>query len=128
MRRLSRFLFIALMLVLLPLRGWAGNVMAVDMYAASALQAETVKTANMASQAPMSPDCAMHSQAQADADTDGAAPHCSSCDTCELCLAVAKPTPAPWSANRLARQPSLLAFNASFSSAASAASLKPPIA
>ena len=121
MRRLCRFLFIALMLVLLPLRGWAGNAMAVDMYATSALQA---KTASTASQAPMSPDCAMHSQAQ----PDGAAPHCSSCDTCELCLAVAKPTPAHWSANRLARQPSLLAFNASFSSATSAASLKPPIA
>ena len=124
MRRLCRFLFIALMLVLLPLRGWAGNVMAVDMYATSALQA---KTASTASQAPMSPDCAMHSQAQPD-DADGAAPHCSSCDTCELCLAVAKPTPAHWPANRLARQPSLLAFNASFSSATSAASLKPPIA
>ena len=130
MRCLSRFLFIALMLVLLPLRGWAGNVMAVDMYATSALQAktaETVKTASTASQTPMPPDCAMHSQAQPD-NADGAAPHCSSCDTCELCLAVAKPTPAHWSANRLARQPSLLAFNASFSSATSAASLKPPIA
>ena len=125
MRRLSRFLFIALMLALLPLRGWAGNVMAVDMYAASALQAKIAKIVILASQAPMSPDCAMHSQAQADAD--GAAPHCSSCDTCELCLAVAKPAPAPWSANRLARQP-LLAFNVRFSSATSAANLKPPIA
>ncbi len=122
MHRLKRLMFIALMLVLLPLRGWAGNVMAVDMYATSVLQA---KIASTASQTLMPPDCAMHSQAGPDGD---AAPHCSSCDTCELCMVAANLAPAVCSADRLARQPSLLAFNASFSSATSAANLKPPIA
>lgn len=121
MHRLTRFMFIALMLVLLPLRSWAGNVMAADMYATSVLQA---KMASTASQTPVPPDCAMHSQAE----PDDAAPHCSSCDTCELCMVIANLALAVCSADRLARQPSLLVFSVSFSSATSAANLKPPIA
>jgi hypothetical protein len=118
---MSRFLFIVLMLVLLPLRGWAGNVMAVDMVATSLVQA---KAASMAGLMPMSADCVMHSQPP----LDDASSHCSSCDTCELCMTAASLAPAVWSADRLARQPSLLAVNAIFSSAIGAANLKPPIA
>ena len=114
-------MFIALMLVLLPLRSWVGNVMAVDMYATSVLQA---KMASTASQTPMPPDCTMHSQAE----SDDAAPHCSSCDTCELCMVIANLAPAVCSADRLARQSSLLAFSVSIKSVTSAAKLKPPIA
>lgn len=118
---IKRCLLIALMLLLLPLRGWAGNVMAVDMAATAVMQARVV---NADIHTAMPADCAMHLQPS----TDGASAQCSSCDTCELCLAVANLTPASWSANPLIRHSSPLAFSASFSSAFSASNLKPPIA
>ena len=114
-----RFLFIALMIVLLPLRGWAGNVMAVSM-AATAVQA---KMDSNTSQALMPPDCAMHSQPS----TNDAAAYCSNCDTCELCLAVANLTQASRPASQLTQHFSPLAFDASFSSSARTSKLKPPI-
>ena len=120
MFRLTRYLLIALMLVLLPMRGWAGNIMAVDMAANAAMQA---KMANVSNQTAMPVDCAMHAQPSAD---DAATP-CGSCDTCELCLAVANLTLATWAASPFTLHTSPLAINASFSSASSASSLKPPI-
>ena len=157
MLRIARFLFLALMLVLLPLRGWAGNVMAINMAAgmanATALTAATATPAerhaladNAASQLAMPADCPMHTQAVAagaldDSRTDltnGAAAHagadasdqaafCTSCDTCELCLAVANPAAATWGSGLTARRSAPMALNTSFTSAASASNLKPPI-
>ena len=120
MPRLTRFLFIALMLVLLPLRGWAGNIMAVDMAATAVMQAKMV---NADKQMDMPADCAMHSQSS----LDDAGPHCGNCDTCELCLAVANLACAPWPASQLTRHSSPLAFDGSFSSAARVPNRKPPI-
>lgn len=120
MFRLTRYLLIALMLVLLPLRGWAGNIMAVDMAATAAMQA---KMANVSNQTAMPADCAMHFQPS----TDDAATLCGSCDTCELCLAVANLTYASWPVSQLTRHSSPLAYDGSFSSAARAMNLKPPI-
>ena len=120
MLRLTRFLFIALMLVLLPFRGWAGNIMTVDMAATAVMQA---KMANAENQMDMPADCAMHSQSS----LDDAGPHCGSCDTCELCLAVANMAYGPWPASQLTRHSSPLAFDASFSSATRELNLKPPI-
>jgi len=120
MLRLTRFLFITLMLVLLPLRGWAGNIMAVDMAAAAAMQAQMV---NVSHQTATPLDCAMHSQPSA----DDAATLCGSCDTCELCLAVANLTSATWPVSQLTRHASPLAYDAGYSSASRALNLKPPI-
>ena len=120
MFRLTRFLLIAMMLVLLPLRGWTGNIMAIDMAATSAMQAKMV---NVSHQTAMPLDCAMHSQPSA----DDAATLCGSCETCELCLAVANLTHATWAASPFTLHTSPLAINASFRSASSASSLKPPI-
>jgi hypothetical protein len=117
MPSLKRCLLIALMLVLLPLRGWAGHVMAVDM------AAMTVATANAASQAAMPADCAMQMQTAGD-DT---ASTCSNCDTCELCLAVANTSPALLPFNPLVRHPLPLVFSSGFFSVASASNDKPPI-
>ena len=117
MSRLTRYLLIALMLTLLPLRGWAAHVMAVDM-AAKAVAVAAVSKADMPA------DCVMPMATAEDDMTSG----CNSCDTCELCLAVANLTPASWSANHRARHAAPPAFNASFSSATSASHLKPPIA
>jgi len=128
MFRSTRYLLIALMLVLLPLRGWAGNVMAihmaVNMAATAVAQVNMSGVAGMASQTPMPADCTMHSQ-PSNSDVEST---CGSCDTCELCLAVANLTPASWSANELTRHSSPLAFSASFSSAVRAPGFKPPIA
>ena len=120
MPRLTRFLFIALMLVLLPLRGWAGDAMGVNKAATAVVQA---KMDSMTSQAAMPADCAMHAQSS----TDDAAAYSSNCDTCELCLAVANLTFATWTDMQQASHLAPLAADASFSNAARAVNLKPPI-
>ena len=120
MLRLSRFLLIALMLVLLPLRGWAGDVMAVNVAATAVVQA---KMDSMTSQAAISADCDMHAQPS----TDSAAPFCSNCDTCEMCLAVANVTFATWVDMQQPRHCAPVAFDARFSNAIRAMQLKPPI-
>ena len=125
MHVLSRSLLIALILILLPLRGWAGNVMAVDMAAQQVLlaQAGTVEAA------PMSPDCTMAMQTVADGATaaDSATAHCHSCDTCELCLALATASQAPWPTSPAGRHSAALHAGNIFSSAENASSFKPPI-
>lgn len=120
MPRLTRCLLIALMLVLLPLRGWAGNVTAVDMAAMAVVKSSM---ANASSQAPMPADCAMHTPTP-DAETVSA---CSNCDTCGLCLVVANLTPALLPFNQLVRHPSPPAFSSGFTSVASTSLFKPPI-
>lgn len=120
MSRLTKFLFIALMLIVLPLRGWTGDVMAVNMARSAVAQA---KMASMTDSASMPSDCAMHAQQPG---TDAAA-YCSNCDTCELCLAVANLAFATWVGPQQARHPTPLAFDASFSNAVRATNLKPPI-
>ena len=154
MLRIARFLFLALMLVLLPLRGWAGNVMAINMVAGMATATATAATTaerhapadNAASQSAMPADCPMHTQAlaagasgdsrndltdeaavHAGADASDQAAFCTSCDTCELCLAVANPAVATLALSQIARRSAPMAFNTSFTSAASASNLKPPI-
>ena len=120
MPRLSRFLLIALMLVLLTFRGWAGDVMAVSMAATAVVQA---KMGGMTNQASMPADCAMHAQLS----TDDVAEHCSNCDTCELCLAVANLTFATWVDTQQPLHCAPMDCNASFSNAVRAIQLKPPI-
>lgn len=147
-----RLVFLALMLVLLPLRGWAGNLMAINM-ASGMVATAAAKTAtpaerhapaeNAVSQSAMPADCPMHTQAVA-AGASGDSPNesvasavvnqsnqasafCTSCDTCELCLAVANPAAATWALSQTARHSAPVAFNTSFTSAASASNLKPPI-
>ena len=120
MLRLSRFLLIALMLVLLPLRGWAGDVMAVNMAATAVVQA---KMDSLTSQAAMPADCDMHAQPP----TDNATVYCSNCDTCEMCLALANLTFATWTDIQQVPPSTSLDFDARFSDAVRALNLKPPI-
>ena len=126
-----RCLLIAVMIVLLPLRGWAGNAMAVDMATQQVLmaQADAASTAAMLAESAMPVDCPMHVQAVADkADqTSPAGAHCHSCDTCQLCLALASWTHHDWPAGAMSRPGAPLLANTSFRSADTAASLKPPI-
>lgn len=86
-----RYVFVALMIALLPLRGWAGQVMAVDMASEQmrAIQTAALTHAGEDAIAVMPTDCPMLAQAGADNQT-AANPNCN-CDTCELCLALASP-------------------------------------
>ena len=120
MRLTTRFVLIALLLVLLPLRGWAGSAVATGIAATAVVQAQI---AHANSHAAMPADCEMLSQDL----LDDAALHCSNCDTCGLCLAVANLTRAPWLAPQPTRHVSPLGFDASFSSAVRVLHLKPPI-
>jgi len=85
-----RVLFLALMIALLPLRGWVGDAMAMDMAAAA------LEPAGMAS------DCPGHAAPQAtpadrpagmEQGTDPAESHagtdCSHCGACQICHSVA---------------------------------------
>ena len=139
-----RYLLIVLMIVLLPVRGWAGNAMAVDMAAQQMavqqiLVAQTSSTSRVSTDAitagsAMPDDCPMHLQAvnvQAVDDKPGQADtnvaHCHSCDTCELCLALGSWSHTAWVAGTTSRPASLQLTAHDFRSADAAASFKPPI-
>jgi len=121
-----RHLLLVVMMILLPIRGWAGNDMAVGM-AASIVTSATAKAGE-----PMtSADCPMHVQTLA-ADTANDSNQASigqqcSCDTCELCLALATVTHIAWPSGGASPHIAPLTTGIAFHSADSASSLKPPI-
>jgi len=120
-----RYLLLALMITLLPLRGWVGNAMAVDMASQQAVQAR----AGAQEPPAMSEDCPMHAgiTSETAADPGTAAGHCNDCNTCELCLALASFT---WTGVALSSFPPHAGPPSAghpFSSAESVARLKPPI-
>ena len=142
--RAMRHLLIALMIALLPVRGWMGNAMAIDMAAGMAMQqvsmaqsstegATPVSGSSAASQATaaMPEDCPMTAQNQNGKSVEGepagdTASLCN-CDSCELCLALATftlPTLAIAAFTAHAEPPS---HGTRFSSAERVFSLKPPI-
>ena len=126
-----RYLLVALMIALLPLRGWAGNVMAVDMAAQQVLMAQMVsvdKAINAGSAMPA--DCPMQAQATADKASDvgqATGTHCNGCDTCQLCLSLATFTWTRVADGLLKPQATPVTIGIRFSNADSVASLKPPI-
>ena len=128
-----RCLLIALMIVLLPMRGWAGNAMAVDMAAQQMLMAQisVARTAvmTMTVGSAMPADCPMHLQIVADKSGPAGttAVHCHSCDICQLCLALGSWTHTTWFADTMRRPASLLLADHDFRSAETTASFKPPI-
>ncbi|HYW56634.1 MAG TPA: hypothetical protein VE934_06725 [Polaromonas sp.] len=127
-----RHLLLALLIALLPVRGWVGNAMAVDMAAQRA-------AATIAQQA-MPADCPMHAQA---ADQDGSASQqtpgdkaadqgksgklCADCDTCQLCLALASFTWTDLPTGSHSAHSGPVGTGIRFSSADNVFSLKPPI-
>ena len=127
-----RFLLLALMIALLPVRGWMGNAMAVDMASQAVIKAQQAGSQKDAADGAMPADCPMHAQV---ADTDAASPdvassggsHCNACDTCELCLALASSTWPDAAALAFAPHVAPLATGYRFSSADRFSSLKPPI-
>ncbi len=122
-----RYLFVILMIALLPLRGWAGHVMAVDMAAQqiTAVQHAAATQAQNDAVSSMPADCPMQGQA-ADDGTSKSSTQCS-CDTCELCVAMASAKEAGFFKANFTPRTKPPAAIAGFSSAERSTGLKPPI-
>jgi hypothetical protein len=135
-----RHLVLALMIVLLPLRGWAGDVMATEMASASFAIDKVATSAhetgarglfdhqNWTTEAEKTvPDC--HEQLATQTETNNAATtdHCGTCQACQVCHTVGlSPSPLSLTASFSPRQlrPTRAA---EFTSAATALGQKPPI-
>ena len=135
-----RHLLVALMIALLPIRGWVGDAMAVDMamqqvlMTQSSASGETLvsgRGAALTTSAAMPEDCPMSARNQDGKSVEGepageTAASCN-CNSCDLCLALATftlPTLATAAFTPHAAPPSL---GTRFSSAERVFSLKPPI-
>ena len=123
-RHLLCCLLLAVMVVLLPLRGWAGTTMAVGMVVQQAAAAQAGPMAGMPDDCPMRLG-ATSTPSNAPGDTNS--PPCSGCDTCELCLAIASFTTPQFHAKPLRHSTVPAAVPHGFVSADRARGLKPPI-
>ena len=123
-----RRLILILMLVLLPLRGWVGEAMAMEMLAQQAVAIENIATNARHTSVDdtfgteIKADC--HGAAEA---LDPGTSACGTCQLCQICHTVAAPAPffalpAPWLPHA---QPTT--GLARFASAPAAFALKPPI-
>ena len=135
-----RHLVLALMIVLLPLRGWAGDAMATQMASAAiatksgaASAHEMRATASLAHQneafevVQAVPDC--HEQFTGKLETDHAATsdHCGTCQACQACHTLAL-SPSTRDVSTSFTSPQLRPTHAAaFTSAAAALGQKPPI-
>jgi len=135
-----RFLVLVLMIVLLPLRGWAGDAMATQMAgaavaiekrASSALEIRATAFLDYKNEAyetsQAMPDC--HEQSSTHSETDQAAnnDHCGTCQACQACHTVAL-LPSALEVTVSFTSPQLrLPHAAAFTSAATALCQKPPI-
>lgn len=138
-----RLLLLALMIALLPLRGWVGDVMAMEMPAGLSFATNNIAThadatgasghIHVNSEAPHTP-CHGHDGAAADVSADNAESHdnpgpgqCSHCSACQICHTVAVTAAVSLAVDTAL--PHLLwpAGGLQFASAIPAPHLKPPI-
>lgn len=130
-----RCFWITVMLVLLPLRGWAGQLMSVDMAMQQVVQAVTSAAGpaynnRLMTSVSMPDDCSMHAaatEALSNGQSDSSSPPCSGCDTCELCMALASFTTPQFHTTAFSRDTAPAAMPCGFVSADRASRLKPPI-
>lgn len=138
-----RHFLLALLIALMPLRGWAGDAMAAQMAAVAVVQQGPVAEAGSAhagasgaqvhdhavsetaSAQTAAPDCAGHGAAQASSSSDSS--HCHTCVVCQACYSVALLLPV--NAGDLSGISTAVPQSAapSFTSAERALRLKPPI-
>lgn len=127
-----RALFLALMITLLPLRGWVGDVMAMELVAPTLAASPAHAPVHHAAMADCEHTGAHGGHADAlpqvqDAGEAHAGGDCASCSACQICHSVALtavlpllPTPVLPSATPQSRQPQ-------YASAERAPGFKPPI-
>ena len=131
-----RRLLLILMIAFMPLRGWAGDVMAVDMVAGqlaapARMVAEHAHTEKAnAHQA----DCLGHVHTEPEASGDAEEPgndqlasHCPTCNTCQVCSSAAFAVHVAVSCRMPAQYCVPFTGGAAFTSAEPAPGLKPPI-
>ena len=128
-----RHLLLVLMIALLPVRGWAVDMMALSMatrqlnaienVTAEAINPRATGQFESEKQAGMPADCPMQVQTTGDAGTAG----CHSCNTCQLCMAVVTGYPMTPVAATSLPQATPVIDSISFSSAERAPGFKPPI-
>ena len=136
MHNLSRILSIALLVALLPLRGWMGDAAAVEAAFAAKITATQVNFAgtsgSLTSEPAMAnmPDCPgralMQAQVGNDADV-GADAGCPGCNHCQLCQISAMLPVTVQHAITTAFSAPPLGFRAAFASADAVPGFKPPI-
>ena len=128
-----RYLLVAVLIVLLPLRSWAAHTMGTEMAAQQAqggwaAAVEAVHT----TQASMPADCPMHAGTPVQA-AEGAANGelsdslCKGCANCQLCMALAHVSWSPWDLVSISPESLARHHGTRFSSADLRFSLKPPI-
>ena len=143
-----RRLFLVLIIALLPLRGWVGDVMAMEMAAQSMNAIELVATYAHSTGArgqfdsqnadSTHSECPGHAatasgQANAVSDaspegaSDSASGHCNTCGVCQICHAVALADTAALSAPDFIPHALPALGSTRFASASTALSQKPPI-
>lgn len=113
---MSRWL-IVLMIFLLPLRGWAGDLMSVDV-AVSSLSPHAASV--------MPAHCPMHAEAKADPSSQ-APSGVDECNACGLCLPMAEPMTDRLDAIAFAAHASPTMGEVVFISATLTPSVRPPI-
>ncbi len=123
-----RRLVLILMLILLPLRGWMGEAMAMDMLAQHGLATQKVATYAIHTSTANTFDTEIQAECHTAAEAaDPDTKHCGTCPVCQMCHSVAAPTawaiPVPlWLGHA---QPA--SGHVRFASAPTAFALKPPI-
>ncbi len=128
---MRRFVLI-LMLVLLPLRGWVGEAMAMDMLAQSAVAIQNVAatahhiSANGTFDTEMQAPCHGASPEAAASTAPGSSP-CGTCPLCQMCHTVAAPAPFTTLPTAWLPHAQPTTGHARFASAPAAFALKPPI-
>jgi hypothetical protein len=113
-----RRLFLLLMIVLLPLRGWAGDLMGVQM-AIGGLASHSVGA--------MPADCPMRSMHASGHDTSPAPAGTEGCTSCDLCLPMAQCASLRFDLVAFAALAAPPMGGVAFFSASAALAFKPPI-
>ena len=135
-----RFLLLALMIALLPIRGWMGDAMAIEvaMQQVSMTQSSTEgatpvsgRQRDLATSAAMPEDCPMSAQHKSgksveDDQANETAASCN-CNSCELCLALATFTFSTMATVTFTPHAETPSHGTRFSNAECGFSLKPPI-
>ena len=109
---------VLLMIVFLPLRGWAGDFMAIEMATTASFAGHTEASATP-------PGCPMHAEPSAALDAGDAAKE--ACSSCDLCLPIAETTEPSMQVVAFADHVKRALRGAVSLSAPRAPSFKPPI-